>query len=46
MKKGRRVDRKSFSTVGPRPQQRRSRGTIRGLLIAAFCFSVFIEGRD
>lgn len=42
MKKGRRVDRKSFSTAGPRPQQGRSRSTIRGLLIAAFCFTVFI----
>src|SRR5260370_39394626 len=42
MKKDRRVDRKSFSTAGPRPQQGRSRSTIRGLLIAAFCFTVFI----
>lgn len=42
MKKGRHVDRESFSTAGPRPQQGRSRSTIRGLLIAAFCFTVFI----
>ncbi len=42
MKKGARIHQKSFSTARPRPQQRRSRSTIRGLLIVALCFSVFI----
>ncbi len=42
MKKGKRVQRKSFSTTRPYPQQYRSRSSIRGLLILAFCAAVFI----
>jgi hypothetical protein len=42
MKKGTRVDQKSFSTAGPRPQQRRSRSTIRWVLVSAVCIATFI----
>lgn len=43
MKKGSRFHQKSLSIARPRPEQRRSRSSIRGLIIVAFCFTVFIS---